>query len=203
MSEKPFVWHGTWDEFNEQAAARWAGKPVIAHIATDAPRLPKIHAHPDDQAEEWLAGEFEPDDSGIGVSYERENMIDAFRGGWDRARELIAAQAERDAPVPGEADGLREELAALRDRAEDLRTALDGLTDRAAAGGIITEDEAAEYRKVVGPGETLREELAVLRERLGNLAAGLELSASTSLPSKKSEIEQGCARAVRGIAEGR
>jgi hypothetical protein len=86
--------------------------------------------------------------------------------------------------------------------AEELRASLDGLTDRALAGSIITEDEAAEYRKVIGPGETLREQLTGLRERFGNLAAGLMLSAGSSAPSKKSEIEHGCARAIRGILEG-
>jgi hypothetical protein len=49
--------------------------------------------------------------------------------------------------------------------------------------------------------DELREQLAAIRERLGNLAAGMELSATTSHPSKKSEIERGCAKAVREIAE--
>jgi len=42
MSEKPFVWHGTWDQFNEQVRDAWngrEGKPVIAHIGTDEPEL--------------------------------------------------------------------------------------------------------------------------------------------------------------------
>jgi hypothetical protein len=47
----------------------------------------------------------------------------------------------------------------------------------------------------------LREQLGVIRDRLGNLAAGLDLSATASRPSKKSEIESGCAAAVRQIAE--
>jgi hypothetical protein len=49
--------------------------------------------------------------------------------------------------------------------------------------------------------DQLREQLGVIRDRLGNLAAGLDLSASASRPSKKSEIESGCAAAVRQIAE--
>jgi hypothetical protein len=52
------------------------------------------------------------------------------------------------------------------------------------------------------PVEQLRDQLAGLRERFENLAAGLVLSASSSAPSKKSEIEDGCARAIRGILEG-
>ena len=45
-------------------------------------------------------------------------------------------------------------------------------------------------------------ERTAVRERLENLAAGMEMSASASHPSKKSEIERGCAEAVRGIAAG-
>lgn len=44
-------------------------------------------------------------------------------------------------------------------------------------------------------------ERTAIRERLENLAAGMETSARTSHPSKKSDIESGCAQAVRGIAE--
>ena len=47
-----------------------------------------------------------------------------------------------------------------------------------------------------------RDRLAGVRERLENLAAGMELSAQSTSPSKKSEIERGCAEAVRGIAAG-
>jgi hypothetical protein len=121
---------------------------------------------------------------------------------------LAAAMAARDEYRDNailhirERDEAREQLAVLRGRAEGLRVSLDGLTDCALAGGIITEDEAAEYRKVIGPGETLREQLTGLRERFGNLAAGLMLSAGSSAPSKKSEIEHGCAAAIRGILEG-
>lgn len=45
-----------------------------------------------------------------------------------------------------------------------------------------------------------RELLASLRERLENLAAGMQMSASATAPSEKSEIESGCAMAVLGIA---
>jgi len=46
----------------------------------------------------------------------------------------------------------------------------------------------------------LRQALAGLRERLENLAAGMELSAAVTSPSRKSEIERECAAAVLGIA---
>jgi molecular chaperone GrpE (heat shock protein) len=58
-----------------------------------------------------------------------------------------------------------------------------------------TEVEALEEEN-----SELREQLARVRERLENVAAGMELSASTTHPSKKSEIEHGCADAVRQIA---
>jgi hypothetical protein len=51
------------------------------------------------------------------------------------------------------------------------------------------------------PAEQLRDQIAGLRESFENLAAGLVLSAGSSAPSKKSEIEHGCARAIRGILE--
>lgn len=49
--------------------------------------------------------------------------------------------------------------------------------------------------------DELRERIGVIRDRMEILAAGLELSASGTAPSKKSEIERGCAAAVRQIAE--
>jgi hypothetical protein len=45
-----------------------------------------------------------------------------------------------------------------------------------------------------------RAELAALRERLASAATGMETSAATSHPSKKSEIERGCAAALRSLA---
>jgi hypothetical protein len=60
--------------------------------------------------------------------------------------------------------------------------------------GAVTIPDATEADK-------LRERLTVTRERLENLAAGLELSATRTAPSKKSQIEQECATAVRDIAQ--
>jgi len=113
----------------------------------------------------------------------------------------LEERPDPDNPVTGRTPGAASEARQLHDRAEGLRASLDSLTDRAVAGGIITEEEAAEYRKVTGPGETLREQLTGLREQFENLAAGLALLASSSAPSKKSEIERGCAAAIRGILE--
>jgi hypothetical protein len=52
----------------------------------------------------------------------------------------------------------------------------------------------------LGEAAQLREQLAATLERLENLAGGLELSATATAPSRKSDIERGCAGAVREIA---
>lgn len=62
-----------------------------------------------------------------------------------------------------------------------------------AAGRAVDEQVRADG---IDPGDT---RLGGILQRLGNLAAGMELSASASRPSKKSEIEQGCADAIRDI----
>lgn len=49
----------------------------------------------------------------------------------------------------------------------------------------------------IDPGDT---RLGGILQRLDHLARGLDLSASSTAPSKKSEIEAGCAAAVRDIA---
>ncbi|HMH92545.1 MAG TPA: hypothetical protein VK586_15845 [Streptosporangiaceae bacterium] len=67
-----------------------------------------------------------------------------------------------------------------------------------AAGNAVSDDVISDGLDKTEPGA-----LTLIRTRLADLAAGLELSASASHPSKKSEIEHGCAEAVRGIAEGR
>lgn len=48
--------------------------------------------------------------------------------------------------------------------------------------------------------DALRELLDIMRGRLGDLARGLDVSAASTAPSKKSEIERGCATAVLDIA---
>jgi hypothetical protein len=109
-----------------------------------------------------------------------EDVLQRERAAWDAAAQAaidhVAAKVWPN--LIAERDQLREHLAAAVDP-----TAAD--YDRAAA-----ELEARD----------LREKLTTARERLENLAAGLRLSASASRPSKKSEIERGCAEAVRDIA---
>jgi hypothetical protein len=122
----------------------------------------------------------------------------------DAPAELAALRELIDAGQPALASqvlALREQLAiaagALRDikdvyppghHGHDIaHTALDEI------GGV----------KPSPPGEAdqLREQLGGIRDRLDNLARGLDLSASGTSPSKKSEIEHGCAEAVRQVAE--
>lgn len=170
---------------------------ALEAAAAAANKPPKVHAHPDDLAEEWLAEEFEADDSPMGVSYDRETVINAFRAGWDQARKLTAAAYEREQQPKAGRDELRAELAEVSGYHAEL---LDGILRN--AGDEFDADEAADVIAVryVRHLERQTEQLAVTRERLENLAAGMELSATTSHPSKKSEIERGCAQAVRGIA---
>lgn len=65
-------------------------RPPFDREEPAAPEKPKVLGHPDDAAEEWLAGEFEEDRSTVGVAYERSQMIDAFHAGSDWARGQIA-----------------------------------------------------------------------------------------------------------------
>jgi hypothetical protein len=48
--------------------------------------------------------------------------------------------------------------------------------------------------------DALRKQLDIMRGRLGDLARGLDMSAASTAPSKKSEIERACATAVLDIA---
>jgi hypothetical protein len=108
------------------------------------------------------------------------------------ARSGIAAYIEANGRDPVDARAVILEAAGLEPQAALELAAAMAARDEYRDNAIlhIRERDAA------------REQLAVIRERLGILAAQFELSASYSHPSKKSEIEQGCAQAVRGIAEG-
>jgi hypothetical protein len=86
---------------------------------------------------------------------------------------------------------------------------MDQVAATDASLGPDTPGEAAFRRHMLGlprrePGaaliEELRERFTVIAGRLEDLAGGLVQSASATAPSKKSEIEAGCASAVRGIA---
>lgn len=73
-----------------------------------------------------------------------------------------------------------------------------------AAPGTDADDGLSHVTELArhyhGQLEQLRETAARARESLENTAAGMEMSAATSRPSKKSEIEDSCARAIRAIA---
>jgi len=53
--------------------------------------------------------------------------------------------------------------------------------------------------RVSDTADELREQLGDLKDRIGNLAAGLRLSADATRPSRKTDIEDGCAAALYGL----
>lgn len=135
---------------------------------------------------------------------------------WDAAAQAVIAASE-DCDCAAESRQLREQL-------DDLRTSLDyaagqwesnamphtmPVRDTAERGIYAScardlraalKANAPDAADVRAERDEAREQLAGVRERLGNLAAGLELSAGTTEPSKKSDIERQCARRVRDIA---
>lgn len=74
----------------ELDGARAALKAADARNGT----LPKVHAHPQDEADAWLAETWENGDANA-VGYHRSDMVDAYHAGWKRARELTAAAIGR------------------------------------------------------------------------------------------------------------
>lgn len=100
-----------------------------------------------------------------------------------------------------ERDALLEQLSIARGALRDA-----GLSDDAFARDVVTRalDEIGGVKpQPPREADALREQLADVRDRLGNLARGLELSASSSHPSKKSEIERGITRKLQAILEGK
>lgn len=73
------------------------------------------------------------------------------------------------------------------------------LADVTAVRSWHPSDAPAELRDAMAETRELREQLGDLQDCIGNLAAGLRLSAEASRPSKKSEIEDGCAAALYGL----
>lgn len=121
--------------------------------------------------------------------------VDEARDDWRAAVKAGAAD------VTAERDALLEQLSIARGALRDISASYDT--------GTAAHDWAHRALDEIGgvkpqpprEADALREQLADLRDQLDNLARGLELSASASAPSKKSEIERGCAAAVRGIAK--
>jgi uncharacterized coiled-coil DUF342 family protein len=109
---------------------------------------------------------------------------------WQHGRWEAAAQAAVD-----ESDSL---LTAQLAMAQETISDLAAERDEARA---VAAEFRAQLETAVREGDELRDQLAAVRERLENLAAGMETSAAATTASRKSEIERGCAQAVREIAE--
>lgn len=133
-------------------------RAVAAAAAEQPDEPPRVLGHPDDAAEEWLAESFEPDDSPTGVSYEREQMINAYHAGWDKARERIAKfgrdengcwrALEQPAPEP---DGQQRYIDDLHDLVRDILQADGETTDlhewRDRAGALhVCDPDGQPYR---------------------------------------------------------
>lgn len=111
--------------------------------------LPKVLGHPDDFAEEWLDATYEPVDSPVGVSYDREAMITAHRAGWQRAREQIARFGKdpdgrwrtlEPQPAPGESSPLGLKHAVTSNRLGHALAALREIAE--PSGGEFPRDAA-------------------------------------------------------------
>lgn len=102
--------------------------------------------------------------------------------------------------LAGQRDQAREQLAIAVAALRDLR---DGHGTGTFAHDIAHAalDEVGEVTiPETGEADGLREQLTVARERLESLAAGMEMSAAVTSPSKKSQIERECAEAIRDVA---
>jgi len=135
-----------------------------------------------------------------------------------RVRGEPAAEGREHRVAVGRHDVTAQMEQFVRANPEWLRSLLPGNAAEAREESL-TEEILRNAEDDIEPGETpqdlaaaerdeARAEAAVLRElvaetqgHLENLAAVFEQSASLTSPSKKSEIEQGCALAVRGIAD--
>lgn len=116
--------------------------------------------------------------------------------------ELAAAMAENVR--------LRRELHERDAQLADALTPTAGDFDHAAdimrlRGGCEADIASLtdQRNRISDTADQFREQLGVLQDRIGNLAAGLKLSASSSHPSKKSEIETGVADALLALVDPR
>lgn len=131
------------------------------------------------------------------AAYEDESAED--RSAWDAAahagsetvRRLLGAQLQSASraieQLTREHAGLLEEIFAEADEAE-------------YGGDGAAEALAVRYvRRLEAERDEAREQLDGLRDHIAILALGMDTSARATAPSKKSEIEAGCASALRGL----
>lgn len=123
------------------------------------------------------------DHPGMGETGARyDDEMPGIRAAWDAAiSAAIAAELEAQLAV--------------------ARAAFEDLTSQLGEAREVCAEFRSQLETAVRENDAYHDKFTGIRERLEKLAAGMEMSASTTAPSKKSEIETGCAAAVRQIAE--
>lgn len=183
----PFVWRGTWDEFDAQVRERLEGTPVIAHIGHPEPPAPAPEAATPVEALAAELNRLAGNKDGSAVSALDENRAAWYRGcagalrnSAGRVRELAPAwtalAAERDAAAGRErmaTMALAEEIAEIRAERDQLRDQLTkalGANQRwAETLGDIQQAgrERDELQALIDAGQpTLASEVLRLREQL-------------------------------------
>lgn len=85
--------------------------------------LPRFLGHPDDLCEQWMAETWEND---ADCSWDREDMMSAYREGRDEARRQLAPKWDA---LAAERDAAREQLATCRERNAAIAVQLDQYRD--------------------------------------------------------------------------
>ena len=173
------VFEGTpWHALDDDTWADWENIAACAIAAQEPHAAPELQAVESVYLYHWR--------------FDRGEEYGLFR---DKADAEAAAEARR-AESPGE--GLFEVLGmAILGRPEPKPA--PELAAHEADIASLTDQR----NRVSETADQLREQIGVLQDQIGNLAAGLKLSADASRPSKKSDIEDGCAAALLGILDPR
>lgn len=131
------------------------------------------------------------------------DLADAYREHTERAAAAVGAAAIARLGTPAE-------LGAAKGAVNELLRMFHGISGgygaRTSSGRLSRlAREAGVEPPQLGPplSAVVADELGVLQDSIGNLAAGLKLSASSSRPSKKSEIETSVADALLALLDPR
>lgn len=120
------------------------------------------------------------------------------RAAYEAHRTVIAASLGLDLNGSDDFDGPPAAWEAL---APSGHAAWDAAAQAAAAAGTATFHDGctAVIAGLERDRDDTRDQLEGLRDRIDSLARGLDIAARSTAPSKKSEIESGCASALRGL----